>query len=67
MSYLKIEEKDDWKLLPYHPVGTEEHERDLEELRKRNERKLTIAEAKLLGERLMKRRDHDHYCICEIC
>lgn len=67
MNYLKLENEDVWKLATYHPVGTEEYERKLEEEKRRNERKLTMAEAKLLGERLTKRRDHDHYCICEIC
>jgi protein subunit release factor B len=48
-------------------VGTKEHEEELETERKKNERKLTLKEARILGERLMKRREHDHYCQCDVC
>ena len=70
-DYLKIEREDSWKLhstlIKYNPAGTPEYAQELEEERKRNSRKLTKEEARILGERLMKRKDHDHYCICEVC
>ena len=51
----------------YHPIGSEEYQKELDDERKAKERKLTIKEARELGNRLMKRREHDHYCTCNLC
>ena len=51
----------------YHPLGSKEYLKEVEDERKAKERKLTIKEAKELGDRLSKRREHDHYCTCNLC
>lgn len=72
-DYLTIDSEDNegWKLKstikPYHPVGTVEYDKEVAVEAEKHKRYLNIEEARILGDRLSKRRDHDHYCICELC
>ena len=64
IDYLSV---DGMNQKPYYPIGSDEHNKELEEERKARERKLTYKEAEELGRRLMQRKEHDHYCTCKIC
>jgi len=73
-DYLIAAHPEEWKLKSkvqtYHPVGTEEYEKDYLEEHKQGKkwfRMITEEEAHEMVDRLSKRKEHPKDCKCEVC
>jgi hypothetical protein len=70
-DYLASVHPEEWKVKPtikeYHPIGSEQGKLEMEAAKKAKQRYLTSEEARVLVERLTKRKSHPKECTCEVC